>query len=183
MDNPTRPLPGSLRTLARAITVAATLLLLLGLATPGSPAHAGPVDSTPDREATEGTAPRETAVQSGGAAHPWQGLPSSEIRVTDPSGITPAVSKPPVEGLHTVLVWDLPPVDQPRAATPQTPSQEPEARQETTEGTETDSVQGHRFLSPGLLGLAALVAVTALVGAYLTIRSRRRSRKSKETEE
>lgn len=153
MDNPTRPLRGNRRPAARAITVAAALLLLLGLATPASPAP------------------------------PGQGIHSSAIRVTDPSRISPAVTGPQGQGSHTVLVWDLAPDDQSRAAAPQHPSQEPEGGQGTTEGTKTDSDEGHRFLSPGLLGLAALVAVTALVGAYLSIRSRRRSRKSKETEE
>lgn len=182
MDNPTRPLRGNRRPGALAITVAAALILLLGpvlllgLGAPGSPAHAGPVDSTPGLEST-------ARQQIGATAHPGQGTPSSISQVTDASGIPPAVIGPPVEGLHNVLVWELTPEDQSRAATPETPSQEPEAGQETTEGTETDSGEGHRFLSPGLLGLTALVAVTALVGAYLSIRSRRRSRKSKETEE
>ncbi|MDO2935180.1 hypothetical protein Q2T94_12770 [Paeniglutamicibacter sulfureus] len=51
-----------------------------------------------------------------------------------------------------------------------------------TDGTGAGTEEEHRFLSPGLLGLAGLVAATALVGTYLTIRSRHRPPHSQETE-
>ncbi|MCV9996216.1 hypothetical protein OIU93_18240 [Paeniglutamicibacter sp. ZC-3] len=52
----------------------------------------------------------------------------------------------------------------------------------TNDGNDEDSGEDHRFWSPGLLGLAGLVAVTALVGTILMIRSRRRPPPSQETE-
>ncbi|KAA0973203.1 hypothetical protein FQ154_19315 [Paeniglutamicibacter gangotriensis] len=52
----------------------------------------------------------------------------------------------------------------------------------TNDGNDEDSGEEHRFWSPGLLWLAGLVAVTALVGTILMIRSRRRPPPSQETE-
>ncbi|MFI8414671.1 hypothetical protein ACIGB6_19685 [Paeniglutamicibacter gangotriensis] len=52
----------------------------------------------------------------------------------------------------------------------------------TNDGNDEDSGEEHRFWSPGLLGLAGLVVVTALVGTILMIRSRRRPPQSQETE-
>ncbi|MDO2934248.1 hypothetical protein Q2T94_08050 [Paeniglutamicibacter sulfureus] len=52
----------------------------------------------------------------------------------------------------------------------------------TNDGNDEDSGEEHRFWSPGLLGLAGLVALTALVGTILMIRSRRRPPPSQETE-
>ncbi|WP_411732450.1 hypothetical protein [Paeniglutamicibacter sp.] len=94
----------------------------------------------------------------------------------------------PASGSHTFTVKGSSLEDQTSPTAPNGSPREPKSSAEATdptepgELTEPGSDDGHRFLSPGLLGLAGLVAATALVGTFLMIRTRRRSRTNQETE-